>query len=82
MKVLYTLGAAALFATVSSPAISKDTVNNVRPDESYQGQWYTTAGGCSYSRSQAPGYPPVWILIQNPHHINQPNVNADCPTTL
>ena len=53
-----------------------------RPSSSYAGQWYTTPDGCSYSRAQAPGYPVMWILIQNPHHIGQPDARPDCPRTL
>ncbi|WP_438992383.1 hypothetical protein [Lentibacter sp.] len=53
-----------------------------RPSTTYQGQWYTTSDGCSYSRTQAPGYAVSWVLIQNPHHINKPNVGAHCSSTL
>ncbi len=33
--------------------------------------YMTTADGCTYRRTQAPGYPPRWILVVNPHHIGQ-----------
>ncbi|MEC9312278.1 MAG: hypothetical protein VYA97_10965 [Pseudomonadota bacterium] len=45
-------------------------------------QWITTADGCSYSRTQAPGYPVQWVLILNPHHIGQPNAHAKCAPVL
>eukprot|EP00903_Cladosiphon_okamuranus_P018459 g16982.t1 len=45
-------------------------------------QWITTADGCSYSRTQAPGYPVQWVLILNPHHIGKPNAHAKCPPML
>ncbi|WP_198389349.1 hypothetical protein [Roseovarius faecimaris] len=52
------------------------------PPSSYQGQWYTTPDGCSYSRAKAPGYATMWVLIQNPHHIGQPPAGAHCATLL
>ena len=45
-------------------------------------QWITTSEGCSYSRTQAPGYPVQWILILNPHHIGQPNAHLGCAPVL
>lgn len=45
-------------------------------------QWITTPDGCSYSRTQAPGYPVQWILILNPHHIGKPNAHARCAPML
>lgn len=45
-------------------------------------QWITTPDGCSYSRTQAPGYPVQWILILNPHHIGKPNAHIKCAPTL
>ncbi|MDF1873312.1 hypothetical protein [Vannielia sp.] len=56
--------------------------NNIRPPASYQGQWYTTAAGCSYSRAQAPGEGAKWYLILNPHHIGQPPAKKSCPARL
>ncbi|WP_397542807.1 hypothetical protein [Roseovarius salis] len=53
-----------------------------RPPEGYSGQWYTTPGGCSYSRARAPGYRVTWHLIINPHHIGQPPAKASCPPML
>ena len=53
-----------------------------RPPESYKGQWFTTSDGCSYSRANPPGGRSAWYLIQNPHHIGQPNAHWDCAPTL
>lgn len=52
------------------------------PSDSYQGQWYTTPDGCSYSRTKAPGYATMWVLILNPHHIGQPPAGDHCATLL
>jgi len=82
MKSFAAASAIAALVCVGAPAMAKDYENNVRPPESYVGQWYTTAGGCSYSRAKAPGYTTMWVLIQNPHHIGQPNVKESCPNTL
>lgn len=46
------------------------------------GQWYTTQDNCTYSRTQAPGYPPQWYLVLNPHHLGKPDAHAGCPTRI
>ncbi len=61
---------------------TRDQLKNQRPPDSYQGQWYTTPDGCSYSRAKAPGYRTTWHLIINPHHIGQPNAKKSCPVML
>lgn len=71
--------AAAALAVASTASFAEA---QVRPSAGYQGQWYTTPDGCSYSRTQAPGYAVSWVLIQNPHHINQPNVGDHCANML
>ena len=45
-------------------------------------QWMTTADGCSYSRTQAPGQRPVWMLIKNPHHIGGKNAHRGCASMI
>ncbi|KUF11666.1 hypothetical protein [Pseudoponticoccus marisrubri] len=40
--------------------------------------YMTTADGCTYRRTQAPGYPPRWILVQNPHHLGIPPSRGHC----
>ncbi len=85
--------AVAALAAVSGFALSghahaaglfgfKSQLKNPPPPVNYQGQWYTTPDGCSYSRAKAPGYAPTWHLIINPHHIGQPNARKSCPAML
>lgn len=79
------LAAAGIFIAGQASAfiIGKRTMFDIpRPPDSYQGQWYVTPQGCSYSRAQAPGYRPTWHLILNPHHIGQPNAPRGCPAML
>ncbi|SPF81850.1 hypothetical protein [Pseudoprimorskyibacter insulae] len=45
-------------------------------------EFYTTPDNCTYRRTQAPGYPPMWIIIRNPHHIGRPDAPRHCPGTL
>lgn len=83
-RALVILPALAL-ALVSTPAdafgISKRSAA-AGPPASYQGQWYTTPDGCSYSRAKAPGYATQWVLILNPHHIGQPMAGRHCQPSL
>jgi len=81
------LAAAALALAASSlfvpAAQAAGKINlNTAPAPGFTGQWYTTPAGCSYPRAQAPGYPPTWHLIINPHHIGQPTAKASCPAML
>lgn len=85
MRTACAIAAFALIQATSlaAPALAGGAQSaHPRPPESYQGQWYTTPGKCSYSRAQAPGYPVQWVLILNPHHIGQPNAHAGCPARL
>lgn len=72
-KLITTLAFASLAAFAAQPAIAAQTgaalthINSATSGSN--GQWMVLANGCSYSRTQAPGYAPVWILIQNPHHV-------------
>lgn len=50
--------------------------------QTHGSQWITTQDGCSYSRTQAPGYPVQWILILNPHHIGKPDAHLKCAPVL
>ncbi|KMK67486.1 hypothetical protein [Puniceibacterium sp. IMCC21224] len=43
---------------------------------------YVTSDNCSYRKTQAPGHPPMWILIVNPHHLGLPNAHRGCRGTL
>lgn len=85
LKALLCIPALAVALTAAAPAdalgIGKRKITTPPPD-SYQGQWYTTPNGCSYSRAQAPGYAVMWVLILNPHHIGQPNAGPHCAVLL
>jgi len=74
--------AIALVATQADAFVVPESKAQVAPPASYQGQWYTTPDGCSYSRAQAPGYAVMWMLIQNPHHIGQPKAGRHCTSVL
>lgn len=47
-----------------------------------QGDYMTTKRGCTYRRTQAPGYPPRWILVLNPVHIGRPVSPRSCKGML
>ena len=86
-KTLLALPALAVALTVAAPAealfgVGKRKAAPPAPPSSYQGQWYTTPDGCSYSRAKAPGYATMWVLILNPHHIGQPPAGPHCATIL
>ena len=66
---------ARAIGTVKAPQPPAGTIATGR-------QWITTPDGCSYSRTQAPGYPVQWVLILNPHHIGQPNAHIRCAPVL
>lgn len=40
--------------------------------------YMTTPQGCSYRRTQAPGYPARWILIVNPQRLGLPKRPRGC----
>lgn len=89
MKMLCTAALLAALTTLTAAGSAEAFgLNGARsalkqaPPPDYQGQWYTTPDGCSYSRAQAPGYPPTWHLINNPHHIGKPNAKRGCPAML
>ncbi|GGL57298.1 hypothetical protein [Wenxinia marina] len=81
--MLRTAAIAALLSLTAGSALAQAAARvHVAPPASFQGQWFTTADGCSYSRAQAPGYAPTWHLIINPHHIGQPAAHRGCPAML
>ncbi len=43
------------------------------PAPTFGGQHFTNGYGCTYSRTQAPGYPVVWILQVNSRQNGCPN---------
>ncbi|MDU8912122.1 hypothetical protein [Aestuariicoccus sp. MJ-SS9] len=44
--------------------------------------YYTTPQNCTYRRTKALGYPEMWILVLNPHHIGRPNSPTSCKGML
>lgn len=74
-KLIATLAFATLAAFAAQSASAAQTgaalthFNNGNTATNAPDQWKVLANGCSYSRTQAPGYAPQWILIQNPHHV-------------
>ena len=46
------------------------------------GGYMTTADGCTYRRTQAPGYAPRWILVRNPHHLGVQRTRGKCKGSL
>lgn len=84
--ILATAALPAAVALTSVPAAAQTagafTPRAPQGTQMMGGQWMTTANGCSYSRTQAPGQRPVWMLIQNPHHIGQRNAHSGCPSMI
>lgn len=74
------LSGAGFSATAGLAQAAK--AEQMRPPASFTGQWFTAPNGCSYSRAQAPGHPPSWHLILNPHHIGKPGARSSCPVML
>jgi hypothetical protein len=85
-----TLTALAALATISLtptqeiPAQKDLILSQAQPFISTQGaavqngNYMTTPQGCTYRKTQAPGYPARWILVLNPHHIGKPNSPRNC----
>lgn len=69
-----------------NPVATRQVVNSFAAQEtvsrSGNAVHWTSADGCTYSRTQAPGRAPVWYLVQNPHHIGMPNAHRDCAITV
>ena len=42
------------------------------------GDYKVMPNGCTYVRTQAPGYPERWILVVNPHQIGLPKPPKGC----
>lgn len=81
MKTIFAITAATLtFGTVSLDA--QETLYNPTEQFAQASQWYIAPNGCSYSRSQAPGQPVMWMLIRNPHHIGGRNATSACSSML
>lgn len=69
-----------------NPVAQRQTVKSFLPHESVtrsgNASHWTSPDGCTYSRTQAPGYAPVLYLVQNPHHVGMPNAHRDCAMTV
>ncbi|MEW2914835.1 hypothetical protein [Leisingera sp. JC11] len=69
-----------------NPVAKRDIVNSFTSQGSVsrdgRAAHWTSPDGCTYSRTQAPGYAPVWYLVQNPHHVGMPNAHRGCPMTV
>lgn len=81
MKPLFA-AALSLSFLVSAPAQAQETLYNPVQPFDVANQWYTAPNGCSYSRTQAPGYSAQWMLILNPHHIGGRRASPECPSIL
>ncbi len=77
-----TLIAALALSLSFTAANAQQTLYNPNPQYAQAGQWYTAPNGCSYSRTQAPGQPVMWMLIRNPHHIGGRNATSACASML
>lgn len=58
----------------SAPFLSTQS----RAQGAQDGEYITTPQNCTYRRTKAPGYPEMWILVLNPHHIGRPNSALSC----
>jgi hypothetical protein len=66
----------ALFLAQSQPFVSTQSVIGPR------GDYMTTADGCTYRRTQAPGQPVRWIIVLNPHHVGKSVSPGKCKGML
>ncbi|WP_323768550.1 hypothetical protein [Antarctobacter sp.] len=66
----------ALFMAQAQPFITTQGISGP------QGDYMTTPKGCTYRRTQAPGHPARWIIVQNPHHIGRPASPSHCKAML
>lgn len=82
------MASAALDAPQSAPKVSERIfepgvlISQARSPQNFGSGVYISPNGCAYRRTQAPGSPPLYILIQNPHHLGLPNNTGTCATTL
>ncbi len=70
------LSAVALLGACAGGA-NFDYANNQRPPESVTGDFYTTAGGCTYARGKT-----NWHIVANPVRLNLPANPPNCPPVL
>lgn len=73
-------------ATLTTPATQTEGVQLAQADPYVstqgvsvpRGDYMTNAKGCTYRKTQAPGYPPRWILVVNPQRIGLPMPPKGC----
>lgn len=86
---LLSLTAAAAISLASLTATEADTGKGVYLAQAQpfittqgirgpQGDYMTTAEGCTYRRTQAPGQPVRWIIVLNPHHVGKGVSSSKC----
>ena len=92
LTAAFVAGAAAANASIIQPGAMPQApevafqpeviLAQAAPRAGYSGSWYVAPNGCAYSRTQAPGYPARWMLIQNPHHLGLPDAHSGCANSL
>lgn len=65
-----------LYLAQAQPYIATQGVTGPR------GDYMTTADGCTYRRTQAPGHPVRWIIVLNPHHVGKGVSRSKCKGML
>jgi len=80
LKSATRLAAAIALGALTAGAAMANTVQ--RPPDSVTALIYTSPEGCTYTRAQAPGYPPSWHIVLNPQRLGLPRPAGRCPTTL
>jgi hypothetical protein len=65
-----------LFLAQAQPFVTTQGIMGPR------GDYMTTADGCTYRRTQAPGQPVRWIIVLNPHHVGKSVSSGKCKGML
>jgi hypothetical protein len=86
-QTLFTLAALGLAGTPAPHEATGPAFVQAQPSFGAQGMasspvagdYRTTPEGCTYRRTQAPGYPERWILIVNPQQLGLPKPPRGCP---
>ncbi|WP_122071989.1 hypothetical protein [Pseudophaeobacter sp. EL27] len=69
-----------------NPVVQRQRVDGQLPQQnvsvSGNAAHWTAANGCSYSRTHDAVGRVVWYLVQNPHHIGQPNAHSGCAISV
>lgn len=82
MKYAHFAAAIAVAVVANTPVEAQSRTEartvSVVSTQNMSGDYMTTADGCTYRRTQAPGYGVHWIVVLNPHHIGRPNSPRHC----